>query len=244
MAGNAGYDAGEYAQSKSHPFRLDVEAYTLFKLAGNVQGQRVLDAGCGDGVYSRRLIELGASHVLGIDADQNFIALARQKSQGIKEIDYIESFIQDSQGQGDRDLALGSYILSYPESLDEAASYCRAIASHLKPGGRFVGFNNNPFDSTIGVRDLSKYGLRKTVEGNTDGSRVIYHVDGVNDPIINYFLSPGSYEEAFAEAGFHDFAWKEATLSPEDKRSPEKSLFWREFFDPKCPFIAMTVVKD
>ncbi len=62
--GNIGYDPDEYAKSKNLPFRKHVEQHTLFTLIGNPIETRILDAGCGEGIYARRLIDLGAKHVI------------------------------------------------------------------------------------------------------------------------------------------------------------------------------------
>ena len=76
------YDAREYAESKKLPFREAVEWHTIKRLVGDVRGLSVVDAGCGDGIYSRRLIDLGAQRVIGIDGSQDFINQANLKNGG------------------------------------------------------------------------------------------------------------------------------------------------------------------
>lgn len=234
------YTAGEYARTKTGaPFRVEVEAYTIDQLVGDPKGLSILDAGCGDGVYARKLIDRGASQVLGVDAASDFIELARKKNSGYEgRIDYVEAFVQDFLGNQDRDLVLGSYVLSYPRSAQEAIAYCRALASHLKRGGRFVGFNNNPFDVFQGER-FGSYGFRKIMERVEEGAEVIYRVDGMTDPIVNYYLRPVIYEEAFREAGFTSFRWERVQLNPACAGDP----YWREFFESEPSFIAMVAVK-
>jgi 2-polyprenyl-3-methyl-5-hydroxy-6-metoxy-1,4-benzoquinol methylase len=61
MKTNITYTAKEYARTKKESsFRTEVEMYTLFSLIGNPIDKIVLDAGCGDGLYSRKLVDLGA----------------------------------------------------------------------------------------------------------------------------------------------------------------------------------------
>jgi len=239
---NEPYDARQYAKSKKLPFREAVEWHTIRKLLGEVAGLSVVDAGCGDGIYSRRLIDLGAESVIGIDGSQDFIDLAVNKGKGyLKKVQYGCSLIQDSQGDGTNRLVVGSYILSYPRSLEEAIRYCQAIASHLKTGGRFVGFNNNPFQTFEGLEggDYLKYGFLKQMHGDREGSEVLYLLEGMSDIITNYYLSPETYQEAFKQAGFREFNWVPIELDPE----VQDKEFWKDFFAGQPPFIAMTAVK-
>ena len=149
-SGKIDYGAKEYADTKSFPFRTDVEKYTIFNLLGNPKGMKILDAGCGEGIYSRELIDRGASFVLGVDGAKDFIELAKQKNKNYNnQIKYCHSLIQNLQGSEDMDAVIGSYVLSYPKNLEETITYCEAIASHLKGGGKFVGFNNKDRKSVV-----------------------------------------------------------------------------------------------
>ena len=53
------------------------ELYTFAQLIGDVRGKTVLDLGCGEGFYSRRLRELGAAAVVGVDISAGMVALAQ-----------------------------------------------------------------------------------------------------------------------------------------------------------------------
>ena len=127
---NITYGAQEYARTKQTlPFRTDVEKFTIVSLVGDVTGKKILDAGCGDGVYARELIRRGAAHVIGVDGAEDFVALAKQTNEGFEgRVEYHHAFIQDFPGTADRDIVVGSYILSYPKDLVEATAYCRAMA--------------------------------------------------------------------------------------------------------------------
>ena len=184
------YDAGEYSERKNSLRMRDcIEKYTIAFLADDVRALRILDAGCGDGLFSRFFADLGASYVLGVDCTHEFVRLALEKSGAYANIDYRLGFIQEFLGQGDFDLVLGSYLLNYAKSREELIGYCRAIASHLKPSGRFVGFNNNPFEVFDGTR-YGAYGFTKTMHGDGEGQDVVYEIPGLTAPIINYGL-PG-----------------------------------------------------
>jgi 2-polyprenyl-3-methyl-5-hydroxy-6-metoxy-1,4-benzoquinol methylase len=52
----------------------------LLELLGPVDGLRVLDAGCGSGLYARELVAKGAD-VIGVDASGELVRLARQRNE-------------------------------------------------------------------------------------------------------------------------------------------------------------------
>ena len=234
------YGAVEYADSKQLPFRTEVEKHTLFSLLGDVSRKRIIDVGCGDGIYSRQLIDLGAAHVIGVDGADDFIELAVSKNKGYEnKIEYHQALIQNFHGSGDRDLAIGSYVLSYPRTLDEAVAYCKSIVACLKKGGRFIGFNNNPFEVFDDVRH-AEYGCEKEMHGDTEGREIIYRVSGMGNEIINFYLKPRTYEQAFEKAGFSQFKWQRVLLNPSN---PQGEDYWKDFFTDEPPFIAMIAEK-
>lgn len=153
-------------------------------------------------------------------------------------IEYHHSFVQDFPGEEDRDLVVGSFVLSYPRSLEEAVAYCSAMASHLKRGGQFIGFNNNTFEEFEGER-YEKYGFKKAMTRNEEGSEVHYLIPGMENPIVNFHLKPQTYEKAFREAGFSAFQWKRVQLIP----SEQENSYWDDFFKDEPPFIAMIAKK-
>jgi len=44
-------------------------------------GRRVLEVGCGDGVFAQRILALGAAYVYGIDVSEKFLAMAKVSTQ-------------------------------------------------------------------------------------------------------------------------------------------------------------------
>src|SRR4051812_47359938 len=75
----AEYDAfaKEYQESKQLPFRTFAEQPLLFELIGDLAGKSVLDLGCGEGIYARKMRGQGAASVVGVDLSGEMVALAR-----------------------------------------------------------------------------------------------------------------------------------------------------------------------
>jgi SAM-dependent methyltransferase len=75
------YDAfaEEYAaHAETGVYNAMYDRPAVLELCGSVAGLRVLDAGCGPGLYARALIERGAL-VTAFDASASLVELARQR---------------------------------------------------------------------------------------------------------------------------------------------------------------------
>ena len=44
-------------------------------------------------------------------------------------------------------IVAAAYLFNYADTEEKLAAMCRTVARSLKPGGRFVTVNNNPFQS-------------------------------------------------------------------------------------------------
>jgi len=156
------YDAisREYQDSKLLPFRKHIEEYTLFDLLGDLRGKSVLDLACGEGIYSRRLALRGAQRVVGLDLSAGMIELAQEKERQLPlHIEYQVGDAMHLGAIGAFDVVLGSYLLNYARSKDELLQFCSSIRRNLKPGGRFVGFNDNSGERHSVLRYVSKVRL-------------------------------------------------------------------------------------
>lgn len=120
-----------------------VIAPTVERMLNIQAGERVLDIACGNGQFSRRLAELGAS-VVASDFSPKLIALAKQRTT--EHADRIAYHVADATDE-DQLLALAG---SDQQQFDAAVCnnalmdmpaiepLFRAVAKLLKPDGRFV----------------------------------------------------------------------------------------------------------
>ena len=231
---NAPYDkiARQYQRSKTLPFRQYIEWYTYKKLLGDVSGLSVLDLACGDGFYSRRIMERGAGRVVGVDISRVMIEHARKKNQAAQgPIEYIQGDVLDQKNYGDFDLVVASYLLNYARTPEQMSDMCRTIAINLKPGGRFVSINNNPDQSPASFIFCRKYGFTKTISEplqNGTAIRYEFHRGGQEFRIDNYYLSRQIHEQAFEKNGLNDFRWINIEVDPEGVRRFGYD-YWRDF---------------
>jgi 2-polyprenyl-6-hydroxyphenyl methylase/3-demethylubiquinone-9 3-methyltransferase len=91
-----------------------------------------LDVGCGSGVFSRMLAEVGAS-VLGLDGSPAMVEAARSASAGVDARYEVRKVEEVGALEG---VFHGAICLSVIEYLPDPEAALRAIAAKLKPGGR------------------------------------------------------------------------------------------------------------
>jgi len=98
------------------------ERYTItFEQAGDVTGKKVLDVGCGSGVYSVDFARRGAERVVGVDFSGNMLEIARQEAQqhGIAErCDFIQADFLDLELDEKFDISVAMGVFDYvPEQV-------------------------------------------------------------------------------------------------------------------------------
>ena len=111
-----------------------IEIPAMTKLIGNVEGKRVLDAGCGFGYYSIRCAKQGAE-VIGIDISETQITLAKQEAQDVGvDIDFRVMDITDMREipSGTFDMVISSIAISF-----DVPKFFKEVSRVLKPGGVF-----------------------------------------------------------------------------------------------------------
>ena len=226
------YDAiaEAYQDSKQLPFREYIEAYSLFEILGDISGATALDVACGDGFYTRRIKQAGALEVTGVDLSAEMIKLAEEEERtrplGCK---YLHRDVAALELSEPVDLVVAMYLLNYAKTKEELLRFVEVAYNMLRPGGRFVGFNDNVRCVPKGTVSLAQYGLEKVcADDPQEGDVVLYKLtneDGTQFEFKNYFLKPETYQWAFQKVGFADFQWVGPYLHPSQQHSP----FWDAF---------------
>lgn len=221
--------AEQYQRSKQQPWRVHVEAFALLALIGDPAGKTVLDLACGEGFYTRRLRQLGAASVVGVDLSGGMIELARkQEAKQQLGIDYRVGDARRLSLSEEFDLIVSAYLLNYAPDRHELQAMCSGIARCLKPGGRFVTVNSSPALDFSTAPSYRKYGFETHLDSERrEGAPITwtFHLEDGSFRIENYFLDIACHEEAFRSAGFQEIHWHPPLLSPEGKTSFEDG-FW------------------
>lgn len=176
MATAQTWDPASYARNAR--FVSDLGSPVLDLLAPR-PGERILDLGCGDGVLTKKITDLGCK-VVAIDSSAAFIEAARKLGldahlmQG-EALPYREEF----------DAVFSNAVLHWIKRADEMIA---GVYRSLRPGGRFVaecgGYGCVNKIRTALVKALERRGI--------DGeARVPW-----------YFPTPGDYATRLERAGF------------------------------------------
>lgn len=135
-----------YKTQEEDPYCADLEFPAMAELIPNVEGKRVLDAGCGHGRYAEWLIERGAN-VIAVDMSSEMVEQAKQRIGSRAEIRRADigtpfEFADD----GEFDGIVSGLSLHYVEDWRKAfAEFARV----LRPGGFLVFSTHHPVDDYI-----------------------------------------------------------------------------------------------
>ena len=203
------------------PYRLYIEAYSVFQLLGDVENLQVLELATGTGYYARALRQRGAARVVAVDIAEQMVNIGRQAEAA--EPLGIEYHVGDAgQFKGDApfDLVLAVYLLHYAPTRDALFAMCQAISNNLQPGGRFVTYQLSPDFAREPDYYLHQPGMLVTVVNATpvDGEPLPFCAklgDMVMPEVTAYRWDQATVNAALETAGFADIRWVQPQLAPE-----------------------------
>jgi toxoflavin synthase len=221
-----------YEQFSAQPFRRELEFPSVLDALGSVAGARILDLGCGSGVYTRLLANEGAK-VVGIDESGGMIdfAVRREREQpcGTR---YLNGDLPSAE-QGRFDLVLGVYVLPYADSRAALAQLCAVAATALRPGGRFVTLPVNP-DLHHDPSYYEPYGFRVHAPDLSDAAPVILTLRAGEreTTVTGRYWSAATLNEVLGETGFSQVKWLPHSVTEKGTKEYGES-YWSPYLT--CP---------
>ena len=192
---------GESARRWLHrynPLRLAfveqaAQAAGLSASGHGLQGLRVLDVGCGTGIFCEALAASGA-FVHGIDPAQDTIMLARTRATTGLQLGYASELVSESDEAFD--IVTAMEVL---EHVPDAAAFLRDCAARVRPGGLLiVSTINRTWRSWAFAIVMAEHVLNLLPRGAHDWRR---------------FVQPGEVERVLDDLGFRTQACWGATMN-------------------------------
>jgi len=186
------------ALAEAYAARIDTKPHNAYyerpatlSLLPDVSGKRVLDAGCGPGVYAQLLADRGA-HVVAVDANQKMVNLARQRLREKVPVHQANleqplDFLADSSF----DLVIGSLVLDYIKDWQPVLSEFFRV---LCKGGFLVFSIEHPYPKFFDFQEKSNYFEVELVEYTWRGFGTPIRVPSYRRPlsgVINPLLEAG-----------------------------------------------------
>ncbi len=195
-----------------------IELPVLLDMIGEVNDQKVLDLGCGDGAFGKELFERGAAFYEGVEGSVRMAALAEEQLAGKNSRISRSSLETWPFPERKYDLAVSRLVLHYIENLEEALA---GISNSLKDAGRLVFSVQHPV-LTASMKSAEQEGKR------TDWIVDDYFKTGrrsepwIGERVVKYHRTMEEYVQLLRGAGFVIKDIREGTPREEQFRSVEE----------------------
>jgi 2-polyprenyl-3-methyl-5-hydroxy-6-metoxy-1,4-benzoquinol methylase len=205
---------------------------------GDLNKRRILDVGCGDGLFPRLLAEQGAS-VVGYDKAPEKIAEAKEHKDARRlAVRFFVSTPHTFSHDDMFDAATSVMVLPFATSLEELAAFFRSTSLHLVSGGQFVSVVINPSFSAFGTDFLIRRFTK--LQGNKVRSEFLDRTSGhVEMTAETHQYTTKEFERAVVEGGMKPEAWKKL-FATRDIVEKMGAFFWQPCHEnqPFALFIA------
>ncbi len=213
-------------------FNKMIEQPTTFELLGDVKGKKVLDAGCGSGIYTKILAEKGAK-VQGLELSGEMIRLAKEHCKGLS-INFKQGSIDNlPYPDNSFDIIVASLVIHYLKRPEEAFKEFNRV---LKKNGILIFSTHHPIlESYEGIK--MKKGKKQIIIGDYFKTGKFYwHIRQSKVNIPSYKIGFEKLFNMLYETKLMVEKFKEAHFNKQDKHLSEHQ---KKFIDVP----AFTIVK-
>jgi len=154
--------ASEYDQAvRDNAYNAHFERPSLLAMLPDVNAKKVLDLGCGPGVYAQQLIDSGAV-LTAIDGSEQMVQITRRKLPD-KAICYVQDLSYGLPRENDHsfDLIISPLMIHY---LEDLSILFADISRVLKPSGLFVFSTHHPYVDFSGSPSGNYFSCEKISE--------------------------------------------------------------------------------
>ncbi|MBB1158582.1 MULTISPECIES: class I SAM-dependent methyltransferase [Amycolatopsis] len=201
--------------------RENLEWPSFKDLLGDLRGLRVLDVGCGEGSFTRRIKQLGAAQVVGTDLSPGMIALAQQaEARNPQGITYEVQDLAAMPPQGEFDVVTAIHVLHYADTRKTMQTMANTMHANLKPGGKLaiLSANANSSEESETAAGFRTYRPANPKEG--DKFKVAVLTTPPTEIEVHHWPTE-TIVEVLETAGFTNVSWDlvkpSETVAPADQ---------------------------
>ena len=204
-------------------FHSQIYLAAVDELLGNVNGKRILDAGCGDGFFSLELAQKGAL-VTAVDSSDSMLNIAKRK-HAHDNLQYLNMDLTRKLTFEDKffDIVIANMLLM---DIPEIELFILEVARVLKKPGTFVFSITHPcFFLSEWEEDKNKTKMYKKIENYLDE-----RVEELNfwGKTLHYHRPLSKYMAALEKAGMYVGSFREPVPSRESlELRPEQEYYFR-----------------
>jgi len=183
-----------------------IEMPATLSLIGNVKGKKVLDLGCGPGIYAEILKKHGAE-VHGLDLSEKMIEIAKKR---VSNVDFKVGTVYKMPYKNSYfDVVVAAYVVHYFKDFDRAL---REIHRVLKKDGIFVFSTTNPIKESSHHLNGKPRNVRVFKDYFKEGKKETIWWNGTKHEIkISYIhLTMETYIKKIIRNGFMLLDYKDA----------------------------------
>lgn len=151
------------ATAPDSPYNAHTDRRAMLELAGEVAGRRILDLGCGPGLYAEALLDRGAALVVGAEGSESLLRHARERL-GERLGRRAELHLHDLEDPlvfaGDASFDVVVIALTYHHVADRAGLLAE-VRRVLRPGGTLLLSTTHPLADWKWTGDASYFADRR-----------------------------------------------------------------------------------
>lgn len=245
LISNPGYEQiiPQKSSAEGVAFTKYVEAATLWKIIGSVEGLSTLDLGCGNGGNTRLLLERGATSATGVDSSEKMLEKCETKeSENACGVKFVLSDVASYKHPEPVDFVLINKVLHFSKDKDALRATASAVYNNLKQGGRLVGIvsvletDGRPLGHPLDTIGFNFPDVRPL----PDGVAVPVEIKAVGFTVATWWYYDATVAEIFKDVGFTNVEWHPLEIVGDDQFEARAKF---EAALPDCSLRVLSAVK-